>query len=91
MAADLLEQSAVLSVPWEYLRFFSMIGSSLVVAMVPPFLPLFFTSWSIFDLFFACSTHILDDIMDNDTWVLCKSKNATPLSKGNQPNILPPR
>ena len=88
MAADLLEQSAVLSVPWEYLRFFSMIGSSLVVA----FPPLFFTSWSIFDLFFACSTHILDDIMDNDTWVLCKSKNATPLSKGNQPNILlPPR
>lgn len=35
MAADLLEQqSAVLSVPWEYLRFFSMIGSSLIF---PPF------------------------------------------------------
>ena len=82
-------QSAVLSVPWEYLRFFSMIG--FIPCTGTLFSPFASPLWSIFDRFFACSTHILDDIMDNDTWVCKSSKNATPFQREtNQPNILGP-
>ena len=81
-------QSAVLSVPWEYLRFFSMIG--FIPCTGTLFSPFASPLWSIFDRFFACSTHILDDIMDNDTWVCKSSKNATPFQRETNQYILGP-